>query len=146
MDSATGTDHRALLEHVLLPVANEADARKSARSLAVYRPDRVTAVHVIEKGDGVPDTLSAEQAEQLAADSIAAVREVFPAADDHTAYARDVVTAIFEAAAAVDASAIAFRPREGGRLVQFLSGDRTLKLVTEADRPVIALPRSQPSE
>jgi hypothetical protein len=25
-------------------------------------------------------------------------------------------------------------------VVQFLSGDRTLRLVTEADRPVIALP------
>lgn len=146
MDSGTGPDRRALLEHVLLPVANEADARESAQSLAAYEPTRVTAVHVIEKGDGVPDTLSAEQAEQLAADSIAAVREVLPAADDHTAYSRDVVAAIFEAAAAVDASAIAFRPREGGRLMQFLSGDRSLRLVTEADRPVIALPRSEPSE
>ena len=143
-DSNGGT--KPLLGHVLLPVANERDARRTASALGPYDPDRVTALHVVEKGGGVPDKTPVEQSEELAAESYAAVREVFPDAEEHTAYSREVVDAIFEAAAAVDASAIAYRAREGNRLVQFLSGDLSIKLVTNADRPVIALPHRETSE
>ena len=130
-----------LLAHALVPVANAEDAAATARALEPYDPGRVTALHVVEKGGGVPDKTPVEQSEELAAESYAAVREVFPEADDHTAYGRDVVGAIFEAADEVDASAVAYRARGGNRLLQFLSGDRSLRLVTEADRPVVALPR-----
>lgn len=130
-----------LLDHVLVPVATLEDARKTAASLEPYEPGHVTALHVVEKGGGVPDRTPVEQSESMAEECYAAVREVFPDADDHTAYGRDVVGKIFEAAEAVDASAIAYRSRGGGRLMQFLSGDLSLKLVTQADRPVIALPR-----
>jgi len=71
---------------------------------------------------------------------------VFPDADDHTAYGRNVAEEIFDAADAVGASAIAYRSRDGGRLMQFLSGDLSLKLVTNADIPVIALPREDTDE
>lgn len=134
-------DERNILAHVLLPVANEEDARLTARELEPYRPAHVTALHVVEKGEGVPDKTPVEQSEELADAAYAAVRTVFPDADEHTAYARDVVGAIFDAADQVDASAIAYRSRGGNRLMQFLSGDYSLKLVTQADRPVIALPR-----
>jgi nucleotide-binding universal stress UspA family protein len=134
---------RRLLAHVLLPVAGDEDALRTARALEPYGPDRVTALHIVEKGGGVPDKTPVEQSEELAEESYAAVRRVFPDAGEHTAYARDVVDAIFEAAEDVDASAIAYRSRGGNRLVQFLSGDRSLKLVTNADRPVIALPREK---
>jgi len=130
-----------LLSHVLVPVATENDARVTAEQLAPYNPDHVTALHVVEKGGGTPDKTPVEQSEVIAEGSFAAVREEFPDADDHTAYARDVVGAIFDAAEEVDASAIAYRSRGGNRIVQFLSGDLSLKLVTKADRPVIALPR-----
>jgi len=135
------TADRALLGHVLLPVANERDARRTAAALEPYEPDRVTALHVVEKGEGVPDKTPVDASEELAAESYAAVREAFPDADEHTAYGRNVVNAIFEVAAEVDASAIAYRARDGNRLMQFLSGDLSIKLVTGADRPVIALPR-----
>jgi len=133
-----------MLGHVLLPVANEGDALATATALEPYAPAQVTVLHVVEKGEGVPDETPVEQSEGMAEGSYAAVRRVFPDADDHTAHARDVGGAIRDAADAVDATAtaIAFRSRGGNRLLQFLSGDRSLRLVTGADRPVIALPRS----
>lgn len=141
MASNHGIDHRDLLAHVLLPVANKEDARNTARALAPYDPDHVTVLHVIEKGEGVPDKTPVEQSENLAAEAFAAVHEIFPDAAEHTAYSRDIVDAIFEAADEVGASAIAYQSRGGGRLMQFLSGDLSLKLVTQAEYPVIALPR-----
>lgn len=146
MTNSAEDDSQEMLAHVLLPVANEEDARKTAKELEPYDPDHVTALHVVEKGGGVPDKTPVEQSEELAEESYAAVRRVFPDADEHTAYARDVVGAIFEAADEVDASAIAYRSRGGNRVMQFLSGDLSLKLVTNADRPVIALPRVDSTE
>ncbi len=99
-------------------------------------------LHVVEKGGGAPDKTPVAQSEEIAEEPYAAFREVFPDADLLTAYARDVVGAIFEVANDIDASAITYRSRGGNRLMQFLTGDLSLKLVTEADRPVIALPRS----
>jgi nucleotide-binding universal stress UspA family protein len=139
-------EHENLLGHVLLPVANEADALATATALERYQPAHVTALHVVEKGGGVPDKTPVGQSEELAEECYTAVQTVFPDADTHTAYARDVVEAIFDAAEEVGASAIAYRSRGGSRLVQFLSGDKSLRLVTAADRPVIALPEIERDE
>lgn len=146
MDHGVEAERTDLLEHVLVPVANESDARATVRALVPYEPVNVTALHVVEKGGGVPDMTPVEHSEEIAEASYAAVRESFPDADDHTAYARDVVQAIFDAADEVGASAIAYRSRGGGRLMHFLSGDLSLRLVTEGDRPVIALPQTDASE
>jgi len=134
------TENEDILAHVLLPVAHEADAVATATALEPYGPARVTALHVVEKGEGVADKTPVEQSEDLAEESYAAVRSVFPDAEEHTAYGRDIAAEIFAAAEEVGASAIAYRSRGGNRLMQFLSGDISLKLVTRADRPVIALP------
>jgi len=145
----TSTDHpedRNLVGHVLLPVANEKDALATAQALDPYGPERVTALHVVEKGGGAPDKTPVEQSEEMAAESYAAVRSVFPEADEHTAYARDVAGAIFDAVDEVGASAIAYRSRDGNRLLQFLSGDLSLELVTKSHVPVIALPREESTE
>jgi nucleotide-binding universal stress UspA family protein len=141
---AAGTTN--ILAHALVAVATEDDARATARALAPYQPGRVTAVHVVEKGEGVPDKTPVEQSETIAADAYHAVREVFPAAAEHTAYGRDVAATIVAAAAEVDASAIVYRPRGGSRLTQLLAGDVATRLVSNATRPVIALPEPASDE
>lgn len=143
MNSGHDPNHRSLLARVIVPVANETDAEKTARALEPYEPRHVTELHVVEKGEGIPDKKPVEQTHEVAAKSFAAVREVFPAAEKHTAYARDIVEAIFEATNELGASAIAYRSRGGGRLMQFLSGDLPLQLVTQTDQPVIALPEER---
>lgn len=139
-------DARDLLAHVLLPVADDGDALATARALEPYRPSHVTTLHAVEQGGGVPDETPVSQSEALARRAYATVRTVFPDADDHTAYARDVVGAIFDTAEAVDATAVAYRSRGGGRIVRVLSGDRSRKLATNAECPVIALPRASAEE
>lgn len=129
-----------LLSHLLVPVATEQDARETARALAPFAPAAVTVVHIVEKGGGVPDKTPVEQSEDVAEAAFAAFREEFPDAETRTVYQRDVVEGVLAAAAEVGASAVAFQPREGSRLKKFLAGDRTLRLVTAADRPVITLP------
>ena len=143
MAESDDSPSKAILEHVLVPIAHEEDARRTARALEPYQPTQVTAVHVIEKGEGVPDKTSVKYSKEVAAEAYEAVHAVFPGAETHTAYARNVVDEIFSVADEVGASAIAFHPQGGNRLLQFLSGDRSLKLVTQADRPVIALPHPE---
>lgn len=131
---------RPLTESVVVPVADEEDARRTADALAPYDVGAVTVVHVVEKGAGVPDKTPVEQSEEVAAAAFDAFRETFPDAETAVAYRRDVVAGILDVADDVDASAVAFRPRDEGRLVRFLSGDRTLRLVTESPLPVVSLP------
>jgi nucleotide-binding universal stress UspA family protein len=138
------TDAERLLAHVLVPVANEDDARETATALAPYDPGRITVLHVVEKGGGVPDKTPVEQSEEIAELSFSAFRETFPEAASELRYDRDVVGAICAAAADVGASAIAFRPREGGRIERLLSGDLSQKLLDRADRPVVGLPTEEP--
>lgn len=140
MGNASDSSDRDLLAHVLLPVANRKDAEATARALEPYGPDRVTALHVVEKAGGAPDKTPVEQSKREAQAAFGAVRTVFPDAEERVDYARDVPGAIFDAATAVDASAIVYRSRGGHRLMHFLSGDLSLKLVTASDVPVVALP------
>ncbi len=146
MTGEDGTDPQAMLAHVLLPVAHKKDALATATALEPYQPEHVTALHVVEKGEGTPDKTPVEQSEEVAEQSYEAVRTVFPDADGHTTYGRNVPEKIFETAEEIEASAIAYRSRGGNRLMHFLSGDLSLKLVTNADRPVIALPRGDATD
>lgn len=131
---------QSLTEHLVVPVADEEDAIATATALERYRFGQITLVHVVEKGEGAPDKLPVEQAETRATEAFAAFREIIPGVAEEMAYSSDVVGAVRDVADDAEASAIAFHPRGGSRIVQFLAGDRALKLVMDTDRPVIALP------
>lgn len=135
---------QSFTESVVVPVADPDDARATATAIEPYTIEDVTVLYVVEKGEGVPDKSPVEQSEAIAEESFETFKETFPRADTEVVYRRDVVAGIIEAARDIDASAIVFRPRGGGRIVQFLAGDRTLRLVTEAKRPVIALSEEDP--
>jgi nucleotide-binding universal stress UspA family protein len=129
-----------LLGHVLVPVAHDEDARLTASALEQYDPEQVTALHVVEDASNESDETLDGEPVSVSEEAFAALHEVFPDAETHTAYSTSVVEAIFENATELDATAIAYRSRGGGRLLHFLSGDLSLKLVTKAPVPVVALP------
>lgn len=133
-----------LLSAVAVPLATVADAETTGRALAGVLPAgaTVTAIHVIETTGGAPDKASPE-ARRAEAKEIFDTFEAELAVDgirEETVYSTDVVDGILEAAADADATAIAFVPRGGSRLVQFLAGDVALDLLESADRPVVSLP------
>ncbi|WP_332899779.1 universal stress protein [Haladaptatus sp. CMSO5] len=134
----------SLVDCVVVPVADETDARTTCLALAPYldADSRVVALHVIEKAGGAPDKASVEQRQEGAADIFAVVKDTLTTGTVETElrYGTDVAETIFDTASDVDATAIAFSPRGGSRWVRLLSGDVALSLVTDTDRPVVVLP------
>ncbi|MFW5963592.1 MAG: universal stress protein [Natronomonas sp.] len=134
-----------LFEHVLIPVASEDDAEATCTALEPYleEVERITAVHVIEKAGGAVDKAPLAKRQEDAAEILALVDGRLGgsvAVDTQTAYGTDVVETLFETAADVGATAIAFRPRGGSRILRLLTGDTASRLVTNATIPVVSLP------
>ena len=105
--------------------------------------ERVTAVHVIEKGGGVPDKAPLEKRREDASDFLAIVDSILSssiAVDTRTVFATEMVPALFSEAADVEADAIVFRARGGSRIKRILAGDITTNLVTDPTIPVVSLP------
>ena len=136
---------------ILVPVASEDDARTTSRAIRNrFDPSETTVefVFVVEKAGGAPDKASVEQREELVESMVETARAELPDArvEMRVVYDTDVADGIRDAAADVDANAIVFVPREGSRLARWLSGDVTLSLVTESDRPVVSLPSAAKGE
>ncbi|QLD90943.1 universal stress protein [Natronomonas salina] len=134
-----------LLDHVLLPVASEEDARATCAALEPYLSDvdRVTAVHVVEKAGGAMDKAPMEKRREDAAAFLSIVDSRLGdrvAVETRTAFGTDVVETLFDEAADAGATAIAFRARGGSRIVQLLTGDVATDLVTDPELPVVSLP------
>ncbi|MFC7136562.1 universal stress protein [Halobaculum litoreum] len=134
-----------LLSRVVVPVASEADAAETAAALAAHDDEvgAVTLVYVVEKAGGAADKAGVEQREEAAREAFAAFESVLSdtTVDERIVYDTDVVDGVLDVAREGDATAVVFTPREGGRFVRLLTGDVALRLVTEADRPVVTLPR-----
>ena len=137
---------RELLGHVLVPLANEEDARRTARALRPYAPRQITLLYVVEKAGGAPDKLSPEQAKTIGQEAFAAFDEILMSDDERLAFGTDITETIFDVAVEEDASVIAFSSRGGGRIVRWLTGDLALSLTTENAIPVLALPQEDPED
>lgn len=135
----------SLLRTVVVPIASEEDARATAAALGPHfeEIERVVVLHVIEKGGGVVDKAPLEK-RQSDAESFLDVAEAElgddVAVDTRIAYGTDVVETIFDVATEEEATAVAFRPRGGSRIVRLLSGDTTARLATEPSVPTVSLP------
>lgn len=136
----------SLFERVVLPLASVDDARATCRAVEPYLTDgsSVVAVHVVEKAGGGIDKASVEQREENAERIFETVTERLGGRDVSTdvLYGTDVAEAILDRAAEIDASVIAFTPREAGRLVRLLTGDTAMSLVDDTDRPLLVLPEA----
>jgi nucleotide-binding universal stress UspA family protein len=140
---------KQLLDRVFIPIASAEDARTTARAVTPYLDDGNSVAvigHVIEKAGGAPDKASVEQREQYAEDLFDVVHEEFSETgirhECHVLYGTDVAETIIDAAGDFDSDAIVFTPRGGSRWLRLLTGDVSLSLVTESDRPVVVLPDS----
>ncbi|MFW5938865.1 MAG: universal stress protein [Halolamina sp.] len=134
-----------ILRRVLVPIAEESDARATAAALRphVGGIEQIVAVHVIEKGGGVPDKAPLEKRQADADEYLdtfeAAIDDAVPV-EKRVAYGTDVVETIFDVATDVDATAVAFRPRGASRFVRLLSGDTASRLATNPTVPTVSLP------
>ncbi|KTG14440.1 universal stress protein, partial [Haloferax profundi] len=133
-----------ILDHVVVPIADETDAVETADALNLYldRIRRITAIHVIEKGGGVVDKAPMGKRRADAAHYLSVFDVQLDGIVDiemRMSFGTNVAETILETANDVEATAIAYRPRGGSRLVRLLSGDTGTRLVTDGELPVVSL-------
>lgn len=139
MNRGGDRDTQNLLKHVLVLVANEDDARRTARALGGYEPTPITALHDIKEGS-VPDQPPVEDSKTLTVESVDVVRVKSPTTDEQPAYSHDNVAANTERAEESETSAIDHRSRGGGQLTHSPFGGFSLNSVVQPDRLGIAPP------
>lgn len=143
----------SLFTRTLLPVASKEDARKTAAAaLPRVKAEGGTAivVHVIEKADGAPDKAGVEQRRMHAEDILNEGTRLFDKAgidnEDHVVFGTDVVETILDGADQMNATSIAYCPRDSGRLTKLLTGDVARHLVQRTDRPLVMLPANDQTD
>ncbi len=131
---------------VVVPAADPDDAERTASALAPRLGETATAVvvHVIEKAGGGVDKAPMAAREEYAEEVFGRARGPLAAAngtvDTEIRYGTDVVETVFDVAEEVGADAVVFVPRDGGRIVSWLTGDVARRLIRDAEVPVVALP------
>lgn len=137
-----------ILRHIIVPVANEADAESTCRRISKYlgEPELVLHfVHVIKKAGGAPDKAPLAQRQEQAEKMFKFIEMYF---DDtgytvktELRYGTDVVDEILDSVEENDAGSVLVVPREGGFISKLLSGNRFKKIIS-SNYPVIVLPET----
>lgn len=141
-----------LLTRLVLPVANEEDAKATCHELRPHLDETVetlVVVHVIEKAGGYMDKAPLEAREEQAERVFSIVEDEFrdgPEVHRELRYGTDVVDEIVAASDELEATAIGFTPQSGGRLTDLLSGNTANRLITESHRPVVVFPLQESDE
>lgn len=138
-------------DRLLVPIANEDDARRTCTALdQFFTADdesdgpTIVAIHVIQKGGGAIDKAPMDARTDQAEAAFEVARATLEPAGYHVEtellFGTDVVDTILEATVDLDATAIAFLPREGGLLVRLLTGNVAKKLIMDSPVPVLTFP------
>lgn len=138
---------RPTVDRVLLPVANEDDAKRTCTAVRPHLNENaeIVALYVVERRDGGPAAASLEQLEEHGRNTLAIVEEAFVespvSVEMKLREGVDLIATIFAAAKESDVDCIAFVPRPKGRLIALLSGDPGWKLINQTQHPILVLPR-----
>lgn len=130
-----------LLANVVVPVASADVAEQTAEALREYldADSTVHVVHVVRDESELADA-SPEEWEAFAVEALTRFEEVYGSdVETEIREGTDIAETILSVAREVGASAVVFKPRGGSRWRQLMSGDVGRTLVSEADRPVVAL-------
>lgn len=135
-----------LFETIAVPVASGRDADVTCAAIGPYASSDTDGAiaHVIEKAGGGIDPTPVEQqqrrAQRVIDRGVDALSPTGATVTTTVTYHTDADQGISDAAADADADAVAFAPREDGRLAESLAGDAAFKLVHRTDRPVVIVP------
>jgi nucleotide-binding universal stress UspA family protein len=136
-----------LLDHVLVAVASDEDARQTCRVVLETVGSQlgsVTVVTVIPRyrqwSDSLPSDYRLENAYATLHVACGLLEDAGIDVEVSIEQSSNTSRAIHELAERIDASAIIFTPRSANRLMDFLAGDTTWSLVKKSSRPVLVLP------
>lgn len=142
-----------LLDRVVVPVATIDDAEVTAAAIKAKlegQIGRILAIHVIEKGGGVPDKAPLEARESEADEILTTFEDRLTSlnVDVETAllYGTDLTETVIEAVDAEEATALVFCPRHAGFVTRLLTGDRARSLLEASPVPVVSLPSELEAE
>ena len=134
----------SLFERILLPLADPDDAERTARAIRPYLDEETTLVIThITQSETAGTTISMGKdpfAEEIYETFIAVLGRQELRIEWVTLEGRDVSEAITDVIGTVEATLVAFTPRDLDSWSRTLAGDPGSRLVRDADVPVMVFP------
>ncbi|TKR25435.1 universal stress protein [Natronomonas salsuginis] len=133
-----------LFDRILLPLADPDDAERTARAIRPYLDEETTLIitHVTQ-GEAAGTTVAMGRdrfAEEIYETFIAVLGRQDLTIEWVTLEGRDVSEAIIDAIGTLEATLMAFTPRDLDTWSRTLAGDPGSRLVRDADIPVMVFP------